>query len=260
MQPVSETGSAVKVFVDAFNNKRENEGFPIIALQFVSLDNIVDGKMIWWNYLHKAVADKYASAVKEFTGKVESTATIKRTLINWEYEDNTYWYEELGSKKVLDLPLKKICIDFSEVTKDVDQSGVERIIPNAAEKEVLLKEWLHILTKHFNACGSTMWISLPHKDMSGDTLYSSIFCVFNKPIAKPKSRVKTGRAFRNFIIDYVIDRYKEPLQRDLATVTAKLGATINDYKPEKFSYTGKLKKKQIEVNCARLFNLKIYLL
>ncbi|HEY4325165.1 MAG TPA: hypothetical protein VGN20_14305 [Mucilaginibacter sp.] len=253
MQPVSETGAAVKIFVDNFNNKKENKGFPIIALQFVSLDNIIEGKMIWWNYLHKAIADKYALAVKEFTGKVESTATIKRTLINWEYEDNAYWYEDLGSKKVLDLSIEKIRLDFSDVTKDIDQSGVERITPNSIEKERLLQEWLDILTKHFNASGSTMWISLPHKDMSGDTIYSSIFCVFNKSIVATKSRVKTGRVFRNFIIDYVIDRYKEPLQRELATVTAELDANINDYKPEKFSYTGKLKRTRLNANCSRLF-------
>ncbi len=86
MDPADKVAIYVKEFVDNFNKDTKHQVYPIVAFQFVSLNSVNNGKMVWWNYLHHSIKERYESAVKEFTGKDENSPQIKHTLINWEYD------------------------------------------------------------------------------------------------------------------------------------------------------------------------------
>ena len=63
------TEQSLVQFVTDFNKNDSYNSFPIIGFQFVSLDDVENGKMVWWNYLHKEIAQKYVEVLNKFTGK-----------------------------------------------------------------------------------------------------------------------------------------------------------------------------------------------
>lgn len=195
----------IKNFVDGLNKLPLLEKTPIVAFQFVSLDNKKrDGKMSWWDYLHKEADYQYIYAFREFTKHKNANDQIVNTLINWEYEDAPFWYCKLGDDPVLDV-LKD---EFNEVLDSSVDMNIERVPANEEEKKHLLGNWKKYLCNAFGNKGATIWVSIPHRGESGNIIYSSIFCVFNSPI--PQNALHGAfRAFRDFIIDYIINFYRK---------------------------------------------------
>lgn len=241
---------AITKFVTDFNNNAECNNYPIVAFQFVSLDKVHNGKMVWWNYLHEDVNNKYLEALNEFTGKSEDDQVVY-TLINWEYDKASFWDSELSNKRNTEV-IKNFTHRFLPLGEpEEDKSGVERHPADATEKSKLVAKWEQILIKKFNKSGYTMWISLPHKDVDGATIYSSVFCLFNK-IVVTEHRLSIARQIRNFIIDYLIELYGHLYKSEIKVL--KAGSNIDDYKfiP---NFKGKLvggEKTQIETSFEKL--------
>lgn len=230
---------ALVQFVTEFNSESRYSEFPIVAFQFVSLDDVIDGKMVWWNYLHQNVVERYMEALTKFTGKVSPEGKIKNTLINWEFEDGSFMYYDFNNKDRQQIIPSFSQADFSPITKNIDKSGVEREPAIRSEKIKLLRKWKDLLGKIFCNAGSTMWVSIPHKDESGASIvYSSVFCLFNKPLLE-NCQLPVARRIRNFIIDYLIDLYRYPLleqkkalENTVTDFAQKRDITAADYKPK----------------------------
>lgn len=217
---------AITKFVTDFNNKVGYKDFPIVAFQFVSLNKVHRGKMVWWNYLHEEVSDRYIEALNEFTGKSEDDQVVY-TLINWEFDQASFWDSELQNKINSEI-VQNFEPRFFPITEpEEDKSGVERLPANPKEKSGLLNKWCDILIKKFDEKGYTMWISLPHKDVDGAVIYSSVFCLFNK-IVNTDDRLIIARQIRNFIIDYLIELYGHLYKLEIKVL--KAGNLIDDYK------------------------------
>lgn len=213
-------------FVTDFNNNVRYQNFPIVAFQFVSLNKVHKGKMVWWNYLHVEVCNKYVEALNEFTGKANDDQII-HTLINWEFDKASFWDSELQNKKNLAI-VQDFKHKFIPLTEpEEDKSGVEKLPADPKEKSELLNKWCDILIKKFDKKGYTMWISLPHKDVDGAVIYSSVFCLFNK-IVNVDDRLIIARQIRNFIIDYLIELYGHLYKLEIKAL--KAGDLIDDYK------------------------------
>ncbi len=230
LKPQNRAQPPLKAFVDSFNKRDEFKGTPIVAFQFVSLDDIHDGKMVWWNYIHSKVNDSYLKVIEEFTGK--DNGDIKNTLINWEWDEDIIWYQSLGSSCIL----KKFTPSFLPVTFFEDDSGIQKLPANPAEKKKLAESWKDAQCSAF-AAGAALWISLPHKENKGDNIFSSIFCLFNNPLGDEKLLIEVYKRIRNFILDYLIDLYRKPFKLEISALMEAID--IEDYRPINFSYTGK---------------------
>jgi hypothetical protein len=241
---------AITKFVTDFNYSVECKGYPIVAFQFVSLDKVHNGKMVWWNYLHEEVSDRYLKALNDFTGKNEDDKVVY-TLINWEYDKASFWDSELSNENN-----SEVVQNFSHTflplgEPEEDKSGVERHSADPKEKSMLVAKWEEILIEKFNKSGYTMWISLPHKDVDGATIYSSVFCLFNKIVGK-EYRLSIARKIRNFIIDHLIELYGHLYKLEIKAI--KAGDNIDDYR-FKPNFRGKIfkgDKTQIESHFEKL--------
>lgn len=229
--------ASIKELVDWLNTDENSPlsepKIPIVAFQFVSLDKPVNGKMIWWEYIHQA-AHVFNDAVKELiTDKSTGNTVITKTLINWEYKKNIFWYEKLGNGKIIEKITDNFLNNFEEVNAREDKTCVEREPSDDKEKCALLLEWEDILRKKFECKGSTMWISIPHfaENDNNDQIFSSIFCVFNGAL-EYDARIKVYRIFRNFITNYLIKLYRESEQAITASQRLIDNSNINDYIPK----------------------------
>lgn len=251
----------IKQFVDDLNRLPLLIDTPIVAFQFVSIDNANNGKMVWWEYVHSG-AHSYNNAVTALiTDDKTGNKILTKTLINWEYKKNVFWYEKLGNGNIIENISQTFIDNFGAVTERIDATGVEREQCNDDEKCVLLLEWEDILRKEFECKGSTMWVSFPHKENKNTIVYSSIFCVFNKHL-KHDTRVAVYRLFRDFIINYLIKLYSGS---EIVTTKQPTSSTedINDYKPNYIfsnqSRTGKFDIKQHFENLCKHFFTEYHL-
>ncbi len=225
-------------FVSSFNNDKRYKGFPIVAFQFVSLNSVKEGKMVWWSFLHKEIQAKYLEALNDFTGITE-TGNVEKTLINWEYEEHSFWYDPFGCLTKDKIIKNAVTMqDFLPVISDDDKSGSEKKKADKKEKIKLLGQWKQLLNEKFEQKGSTMWVSIPHKDNRIDVVYSSVFCLFNCPLPE-RHQLSIARSIRNFIFDYIIDLYRSPLEKQVQLLSST--TEIEKFRPKKYNYTGKKK-------------------
>jgi hypothetical protein len=248
----------IKEFVNWVNANSESplseHKIPIVAFQFVSLNKANDGKMVWWEYVHKG-ADAFNNAVTELiTDKATGNTIITKTLINWEYKKNVFWYEKLGNGNIIENIPDNFSDNFNEVKDRVDNTGVEREQCSDEDKCALLLEWEDILRRKLECKGSSMWVSIPHKEIDRNTtIYSSIFCVFNKHL-QHDVRIRMYRIFRDFIINYLIEINRESKKSAInQELQQKTTENIADYKP-KYQFSSPQKPRQSTFSIKRHFD------
>lgn len=228
MTSVSKIKDRIIEFVMDFNRKYSS--FPLITFQFVSLDEIPNknSKLIWWTFCHKDVALKYYNAVKEFTGydPDKSTSKVTRTLIKWEHNQKAFWYEPLGDENVIE----NTDSEYLYPIKHIDPIGAFEEFSSTTHEKEFLDQWKNILNKTFDSKGATMWVSMQHSFDKDTKIPSHVFCLFNKKISDNYKVIEVYREIEKFIVDYLIDLYKAPVEEQknligeaLSEVTKKVG-------------------------------------
>lgn len=198
--------NTIKNFVLEYNKKYSQH--PIVVFDFVSLDN--EGKLMWWTYNIEEVNEGYKKFVLDFIG----TGDSKKTLIKTEYDRDTFSYFELGNSALItDVENKTF-----QFAKQEDPIGIDDNFNNTLPDREVIEAYEKLFKEKFKN-GSTIWVSLPHTDNKNRKVYSAIFTLFNYKIDNKQNQLETYRTFRDFIVTYLIELYKAPVEEQRRLVT-----------------------------------------
>lgn len=198
--------NTIKNFVSEYNKKYSQH--PIVVFDFVSLDN--EGKLMWWTYNIEEVNEGYKKFVLDFIG----TGDSKKTLIKTEYDRDTFSYFELGNSALItDVENKTF-----QFAKQEDPIGIDDNFNNTLPDREVIEAYEKLFKEKFKN-GSTIWVSLPHTDNKNRKVYSAIFTLFNYKIDNKQNQLETYRTFRDFIVTYLIELYKAPVEEQRRLVT-----------------------------------------
>jgi hypothetical protein len=180
----------------------------IHTFQFVSIDKTNEENLIWCMLSNDKVT--YKKAVNKFIGIEEGGSTkLKRTLIYNENPNGNPWYSTLGSG-LIDCKLKEY--EYDQYVEKVEPENEHVNIPppgySHGDIEDLKKYWETCIGEAFNHKGAIIWVSQKHTNIEGNTIISSIFALFNKQLDDLTISLISSE-FKNFIIDYIIDVYKQ---------------------------------------------------
>ena len=193
--------NTIENLVSEYNKKYSQH--PIVVFDFVSLDN--EGKLMWWTYNIEEVNEGYKKFVLDFIG----TGDSKKTLIKTEYDRDTFSYFELGNSALI-TDVKSKIFKFAKLP---DPIGIDDNFNNTLPDRDVIEAYEKLFKEKFKN-GSTIWVSLPHTDNKNRKVYSAIFALLNYKIDNKQNQLETYRTFRDFIVTYLIELYKAPIENE----------------------------------------------
>lgn len=220
--------NTIKNLVSKYNIKYFQH--PIVVFDFVSLDN--EGKLMWWTYNIEEVNKDYKKFVLNFIG----TGDSKKTLIKTEYDRDTFLYFELGNSALITDVNSKIF----QFAKQKDPIGIDDNFNNTLPDREVIEAYEKLFKEKFEN-GSTIWVSLPHTDNKNRKVYSAIFALFNNKIDDKKNQLETYRTFRDFIVTYLIELYKAPIEKQKEKLEEKV-EILKEKEKEREDFVARLSK------------------
>lgn len=204
---------------------KDNSNHSIVVFDFVSLNKDEDGnpEMEKWLYCIEEIYDNYNKFVTDFIGTGES----KRSLIKTEYDKESFLYFELGESVLINSVDNKT---FKYIQLH-DPIRLDDNFSNKLSDRHAIEAYEQLFKERFKN-GSTMWVSLPHTDNKNRKVYSAIFSLFNYKITDKSNQLEAYKLFRDFIVTYLIEFYKEPIEEEvseLAKEVSHLQQTKEDF-------------------------------
>lgn len=205
----------IKEFVDTYN--KANKANPILVFQFVSIDSATGGKLKWWSYGQKDIEKLYTKAVYKYLNIKEGKP--KRSLIIEESGDNGFLCKSLSTPPKA---IPTINNSYEEPSEKLDPVGIDESFSNGNKNvDGLFDEWIAHLKIEVDG-GSSFWVSLPHTDIKGRIIRSSVFVLFQSYDPNRNKQIPVYRQLRDFIINYLVDLYKEPLKEEIRATKSEL--------------------------------------
>ena len=224
---LDKTSRLIIDFLDGMNRSSDYcYSCPIVAFQFVSLNESDDGKLTWWTAFKPKIGELYKSCIKEFTGLAES-GKISNTLIFDEPINDVYWHKSYTNS------LQQWENVGFEIDKDEDHInlGSEEVKAHKSSDSTKIDKWRDVLLNKFDNSGETMWISLPHTHRRYSQIHSSVFVLFSTDIGDKSKRNRIYKKIRNFIIDYLIGLYRGKVADEVEMEMKELTKlSLNDFK------------------------------
>jgi hypothetical protein len=223
MDSHSDDRKALDSLIDKINSLLQGEDLVVHSLQFSSADFPSVNVQAWRTV--SLDIEAYRTAVSSFLAFRKETGEYSRSLLERDFDDRPYWYDDLGEESPDDLMNGERAVQYTfhrEVASRLVRKGND-----TASVDRLWGDWKGSLELQFKG-GATMWISQPYLSTDQTTLVSSIFLVLSKKITEEILKHKIAKLCKDFMVTFIVHLYQRKLNTELQLIDEQLLRAIDN--------------------------------